>query len=280
MNNYQLTPLADRLINNVKRLKNTLRSFIVSPGGQRHRELLIIEHMEVDLVFSRLFEKKHLRIMDIGSHHGEFLDIFEQHNHPHTYSVTCVEPMPYNLKVLQSKINGYRRVQAVVCPVAISDVTETKTFFEGTADTLFTCDKSWVQENREYFMNPVEVKIDCLSMMDLAKKYNIDLNEPFDFIKIDTEGHDLNVIQSLLSANIKTFAVMFEIGYNLSDIIAAVELLTEHGFNEFYVFGRTGIHTLYIGEFKGSEQLHELRQQRRLNAGNMIAFHNENLVRE
>jgi FkbM family methyltransferase len=211
--------------------------------------------------------------------HGEFLDIFEQHNHPHTYSVTCVEPMPKNLKVLQSKINEYRRVQAVVCPVAISDVTETKTFFEGNADKLFTCDKSWLQENPKYFKNPIEVKIDCLTMVDLAKKYNIDINEPFDFIKIDTEGHDLNVIKSLLSANIKTFAVMFEIRSNLSDIIAAVDLLTEHGFNELYVFGRKGIHTLYIGEYKGGEQLHELRQKRRLDAVNVIAFHNQGFVR-
>lgn len=41
--------------------------------------LLIIERMEVDLVFSRLHAKHNLRIMDVGAHHGEFLDILELH---------------------------------------------------------------------------------------------------------------------------------------------------------------------------------------------------------
>jgi hypothetical protein len=37
---------------------------------------LIIERMEIDFVFSRFLYKKKIRILDIGAHHGEFLDIF------------------------------------------------------------------------------------------------------------------------------------------------------------------------------------------------------------
>jgi len=37
-----------------------------------HQVPLIIERMEVDLVFSRLHAKHNLRIMDIGAHHVNF----------------------------------------------------------------------------------------------------------------------------------------------------------------------------------------------------------------
>jgi FkbM family methyltransferase len=233
---------------------------------------LIIEHMEVDLVFSRLTAKQTLRIWDIGAHHGEFLDIFERHNDEHAYDVICVEPMAENLAVLRSKQRYYRRVQATICPVAISDVSSSKTFYAGAASTLFTCTPEWLTEFPEYFKQPRQVTVDCLTIGEVMRRYHINDGLAWDFIKVDTEGHDLNVIRSMIAAQVYPCAVMCEIGPDLHQTVAAIDLLRAHRYGEFYIFGRSGLATMFIGEYVDPAQLTSLRDEGRLSAGNFVGF--------
>lgn len=237
------------------------------------RRMLIIEHMEVDLVFSRLFDKPHLRILDIGAHHGEFLDIFELHNHPHTYEVICVEPMAENVTRLQAKTRQLQRVRATVCPVAISSESGHRPFYAGSADTLFTCSTDWKDHFPDHFRDAREITTECLTPTDLARRFGVDIHRPFDFIKIDTEGHDLQVLRALVNDDVQSSAIMFEVGPRLDDVASSVNLLRDCAFSEFYIFGRGGIPTLFIGEYSGQEQLATLRKQGRLDAGNVVAFH-------
>ena len=232
----------------------------------------IIEHMEVDLVFSRLHSKHHLRVLDIGAHHGEFLQIFASHDHLHSYDVICVEPLASNVAKLKSTLRHLRNVRTTVCPVAISDHEGWKTFYKGSADTLFTCTESWKQSFPAEFARHTEHQVECLPPKKLATRFRVDLQTPFDFLKIDTEGHDYHVLRSLLDAGVTSFAIMFEIGPALEDVQSAVQLLQVRGFSEFYVFGRAGIATLFIGEYEGLNHLVTLRLQGRLDAGNVVAF--------
>jgi hypothetical protein len=147
-----------------------------------------------------------------------------------------------------------------------------KTFYQGTASTLFTCTEEWKQVFPEYFQQPKEVTIQCLMVADLLKQFEIDTSVPFDFVKIDTEGHDLNVLRSLVAARVRPFAIMFEIGPDLAAVEESVQLLKRQGFTEFYVFGRSGIPTTYVGEYMGGQHLHSLRNQGKLEAGNVVAF--------
>lgn len=252
------------------KLRYRVRNSLKSRSERRHP--IIIEHMEVDLVFSRLHAKHNLRIIDIGAHHGEFPDIFELHNDDHTYDVVCVEPMPETVSVLKQRIKHYKRVKITICDVAISDVSGPKTFYQGAASTLFTCTKEWKQIFPENFQQSKEMTIHCLTVADLFKQFGIDTSVPFDFVKIDTEGHDLNVLRSLLAAGIRPFALMFEIGPDLAAVEEAVRLLKDHGFTEFYMFGRTGIPTTYIGEYRGSAHLTELVNKEIINTGNVVVF--------
>jgi FkbM family methyltransferase len=232
----------------------------------------IIEHMEVDLVFSRLHSKHHLHVLDIGAHHGEFLHIFASHDHLHSYDVICVEPLASNVEKLKSTLRHLRHVRVTVCPVAISDQEGWKTFYKGSADTLFTCTESWKQSFPSEFARHTEHQVECLKPETLAMRFRVDLQTPFDFLKIDTEGHDYHVLRSLVDAGVTSFAIMFEIGPALEDVQSAVQLLQGRGFSEFYVFGRAGIATLFIGEYEGLNHLVTLRLQGRLDAGNVVAF--------
>jgi len=233
---------------------------------------LIIEHMEVDFVFSRLYDKKHLRIVDIGAHHGEFCDILERHNDEHSYEMICVEPMPENIEVLKAKIGKYRRVKVNLCECAISDMSGTRTFFTADSSTLFTTTPEWKTNFSNNFKNSHDVEVECFTVKDLFSSKLIKAFPPFDFIKIDAEGHDLNIIHSLADAKIRPFALMFEIDPRLEQTIAGIEFLNQEGYSELYVFGRTGIPTTYIGEYESQQKLEQLFLSGRFNTGNIVAF--------
>lgn len=233
---------------------------------------LIIERMEVDLIFSRLSNQRSLRIIDVGAHHGEFLDIFERHNDDHVYEVVCVEPFAENLSVLRQKARRYKRVHAQICDVALSDISGPKIFYAGSASTLFTCTPEWQTVFPDYFEQSQQITIECLTFADLFQHFQITQCLSWDFIKVDTEGHDLNVLRSMCAAQIFPFAVMFEIGPNLTLVDQAVDLLRTNHFDEYYVFGRSGIATTFIGEYLGLPHLIQLREQGRLATGNIVAF--------
>ena len=236
------------------------------------RTPLIIEHMEVDLIFSRLSAKSTLQIIDVGAHHGEFLDIFERHNDEHAYQVICVEPFAENLKVLRAKARLCKRTRVQVCEVALSDVSGPKTFYAGSASTLFTCTPEWQTIFPDYFAHPRQIIIPCLTFADLFARYQIAPNLTWDLIKVDTEGHDLNVLRSMCAARVFPFAVMSEIGHDLASVAETIALLRANQYDEFYVFGRSGIATTFIGEYQTLEQLHQLRASGKLDAGNLVAF--------
>ena len=122
---------------------------------------LIIEHMEVDFVFSRMHKKTHLRILDIGAHHGEFCQIFERHGNMHSYDVICVEPMPQNCKILKSNIRNLHRVSATICECAVSDVSGPRIFYAGDYSTLFTMTPEWKEFFPNSFSNQQEVEVEC-----------------------------------------------------------------------------------------------------------------------
>ena len=53
-------------------------------------------------------EKRDIKVLDIGAHHGEFLDIFGTFNHSHKWLVYCVEPLARNRKFLKRKIRNIK----------------------------------------------------------------------------------------------------------------------------------------------------------------------------
>jgi 2-polyprenyl-3-methyl-5-hydroxy-6-metoxy-1,4-benzoquinol methylase len=67
----------------------------------RSKYKMIIEHMEFDLIVSRMFDVTKIRFLDVGAHTGEFLDIFRHSNHRHKYDVVAVEPLQENLQKLR-----------------------------------------------------------------------------------------------------------------------------------------------------------------------------------
>jgi FkbM family methyltransferase len=85
---------------------------------------------------------------------------------------------------------------AVVLPVAVSDIEDSVVFHIGQDDRFSSASPSWVNEAGQTFgwgSRHVEVRrVDTLRLDRIIAVYG-----EFDFIKIDTEGHEPAVIRSL-----------------------------------------------------------------------------------
>lgn len=262
-----ISKVVRRLVASLRYRSMRLMSRSVSEGYPKK----IIEHMEVDFALSRVFNKIDLSVLDIGAHHGEFVDIFGAFNHWHRWKVYCVEPLADNRKVLNRKIGKFKNVKMEILPIGISDVSEVKTFYLGSADTLFTCSENWKEVFPDEFKNSQRMVIDCLTVQDAVTKYRIE-EVHFDLVKVDVEGHDLNVIESLCRSQLTATAIIFEVSADVNIAECCIELLRLKGFNEFYVFGRKGIPTTYIGEYVNVQQLRNLFADRRIEVGNIVGF--------
>lgn len=232
----------------------------------------IIEHMEFDLVTSRKVHQTKLRILDIGAHIGEVLDILKDSNHRHEFHVVAVEPLERNLKKLKSKARhfsflGYGKVDVI--PYAIGENEETE-FYLGQESTLFTSSKLWMQRFPENFREYQSIEIQSRDFFSIKKDFGyIDFNF-FDIVKIDTEGNDIKTLLKLSEAGIQFDAIIIE--FDSSSIFELERILRTLSCREIYVFVREGISTRYIGHLNHDTYLRELLLKNPKISGNLVAF--------
>lgn len=269
--------IVQMLVFSKRKIKEIIPKFLIKKileiYGTRTQPKKIIEHMEVDFALSRVYDQRKIKVLDIGSHHGEFIDIIGSFNHFHEWEIYCVEPLDQNRKKIENKKRKYKNVSVNILPVGISEISEIKKFYLGDADTLFTCNESWRDEFKENFKKFTEHVINCLSVDDLVRTYSLPKSD-FDFIKIDVEGHDLNVIKSFCHSQINSRVVMFEVSKDVHSVQDAVDLLRKKGFHEFVLFGRVGIPTTFLGEYENVTQLETLFSSGRISCGNIVCFRN------
>ena len=92
--------------------------------------------------------------------------------------------------------------------------------------------ETWLNERN---LNHIvcEKDIECISFQELVNRYNI---IDVDYLKIDTEGHDFNIIRSMLETHIRPKKISFEANalYSEEDITSIVNLLQKNGYNVYY----------------------------------------------
>jgi FkbM family methyltransferase len=238
---------------------------------------MIIERMEIDFIFSRLIKRKKLRILDVGAHHGEFLDIFSNLKFGkirQNFEIFCFEPFIVNFNIIKKKTKYLDwNIKANIYNFAISNKTEKKFFYVGSSDTLVSCEDRWLKNFKNEFLNYKKILMQCFSFKDFIKKYKFNIYKKIDLLKIDAEGHDFIVLNDILQNNLVINSIMIEFDTkNLSATKDIIKFLKLKKFIKIFIFGRSGIYTSYIGEYTKNNNLLKIINKNNISSGNLVAF--------
>ncbi len=173
---------------------------------------LIEKHIGTEINYLRdFFGDKNitkLSYIDIGANVGKFYDVLSKEYE--IEKVVMVEPAPQLNEYIKEKFRSVPN--CVIYDYAISDKTG-KTFFQTHSIEHSTLDHINMGVSKIHHENGHEV--DMVSGYDFLKNYVEDL-ESFDFIKIDTETHDYQILKSIMPLiqllNKKPF-ILFEHNY-------------------------------------------------------------------
>ena len=154
----------------------------------------------------------------IGAHNASGL---EELINNQTQKVLLIEPVHYNFNSLKEKFHSNKNV--LLEKAGVSDSSEQKKFYFVKQDSITKLGKEWASgigsfkkqhlldhHRKRFKITEEDIEIDEIQIKtfsDVCKKYNI---TEIDFLFIDTEGHDYNIINSIDFSNIKINKIKFE----------------------------------------------------------------------
>jgi FkbM family methyltransferase len=188
-------------------------------------------------------------LIDVGAHKGESIKLFSKNFL--IKKIISFEASPINFEYLKKKIKnnklGYNNTEIVLENTALGaedKIVEFNQFNESSSSTIKEIDKESNYYKRKFrlinFLNNKEtyqkIKIKISKLKDYIEINNI---KKIDFMKIDTEGYELEILLGLESKIKLVDIIMFEHhydnmikkGYTFEDIN---KLLIKNNFNKIY----------------------------------------------
>ena len=188
-------------------------------------------------------------LIDIGAHKGESIELFSKNFI--IKKIISFEASPINFEYLKKKIEknkqGYNNTEIVLENIALGaedKIIEFNQFDESSSSTIKEVDEESKYYKRKFrlinFLNNKEtyqkLKIKIYKLKDYIEKYSI---KKIDFMKIDTEGYEFEILLGLEDEIKLVDIIMFEHhydnmikkGYTFEDIN---ELLVKNNFNKIY----------------------------------------------
>ena len=162
-------------------------------------------------------------LYDVGANEGKYTEI----NLNKFDKYILVEANPLLAEKLRQK---YKTNTAIHIVEAIASNKESETFYISNADTISTSDTEWIRQSRfsnNYTWRPVE-GIQTVSLDRLISIYG----EPT-LLKIDVEGYEYNVLQSLTK---KVKLLCFEWAEEKKEeILLSLEYLHNQNYTRFHL---------------------------------------------
>ena len=188
-------------------------------------------------------------LIDIGAHKGESIELFSKNFN--IKKIISFEASPITFKYLKNKIEknaqGYNNTEIVVENIALGaedKIIEFKQFNESSSSTIKLVDEESKYYKRKFRLinflsnkktyQKIEIKI--YRLKEYIEKNNI---EKIDFMKIDTEGYEFEILLGLENKIKLVDIIMFEHhydnmikkGYTFEDVN---KLLVKNNFNKIY----------------------------------------------
>jgi len=188
-------------------------------------------------------------LVDIGAHKGESIKLFSKNFI--IKKIISFEASPINFEFLKKKIDEnkkkYNNTEIVLENIALgaeNKIIEFNQFNESSSSTIKDINKESKYYKRKFrlinFLNNKKtfqkIKIKVLKLKDYIEKNNI---KKIDFIKIDTEGYEFEILLGLENKIKLVDIIMFEHhydnmikkGYTFENIN---KLLIKNNFNKIY----------------------------------------------
>jgi FkbM family methyltransferase len=182
------------------------KSNLIGPADNHGQDLDYIAAKMILSHFSRP------NVVDIGAERGSFTELALECAARH---VAVFEPLPRHFRFLQSKFGD--RPEVELLPIAVSDRSGQAELKIATdvhgAELDYYHTLSPLGDTGTVFRNAKTICVETASLSDLASGGKIPA--PVDFLKIDTEGHDLSVLEGLGSE--KPRVIMAEFWINLPE---------------------------------------------------------------
>jgi FkbM family methyltransferase len=176
-------------------------------------------------------------VYDIGAHLGEDVDLYRKLG----YDVVAVEANPALADKLRTRFaDDIAGGHCTVVECAVAETAGTATFYVNDHLSVWGTLEAWRNErNLEMGTSSVAIDVECRPLADLFAEYGVP-----DFVKIDVEGVDAQVVQSMLDAPRVPRMLSMESSENsIDDVAAELDVLYRLGYREFKVV-RQGLHRL------------------------------------
>lgn len=181
---------------------STIKTFLkrwVSPGIRSFAKRVLRKGSfdEIELVYELLSHGKHATVMvDVGAHHGGSLERFAAKG----WKVYAFEPDPQNRVVLNKLCARYPNVQ--IDPRAVSNQNGmTLPFYTSKVSTGISSLLAFHESHEKSLF------VDTVTLDAFFEERNI---QDVGFMKIDTEGYDLHVLQGLPWDRVQPDAILCE----------------------------------------------------------------------
>lgn len=177
---------------------------------------------EVDVVYELLREENASGVMiDVGAHHGGSLEQFAEDG----WKVFAFEPDPKNRAILSELCTKYPAVN--IDTRAVSDKNQDKLpFYTSEVSSGISSLSSFHDSHKES---------SCVDTVTLDAFFQAEAIQTVDFLKIDTEGHDLFVLKGIPWGGVQPRVILCEfedrktkpLGYDFHDL---AQFLQDNGY--------------------------------------------------
>ena len=194
----------------------------------------------------------------IGAHFGVWLE--EEISKYSTKNIILVEPVPYNIRVLEKKYSASENIK--ICKNAIFSENKIENFYFVDENSISKLGKHWASGigsfDKQHILNHRtkrfkiensdinEIKIEFITFDKLVEKYSI---KSIDKLQIDVEGAEYEILKTINLKNTKINQILFE---------------SKH----------------FDGTFKEGEKLQAIKQKLKIEGYKLSQIDNENILAE
>ena len=162
---------------------------------------------------------KDFGLVVIGAHFGVWLE--EEISKYSKHNIILVEPVPYNLSILEKKYSGLKNIS--ICKNAIFSENKIMNFYFVDENSIPKLGKHWASAigsfDKKHILNHKskrfkiessdikEIQIEFITFDKLVEKYSI---RSIDKLQIAVEGAEYEILKTIDLKNIKINQILFE----------------------------------------------------------------------